>query len=211
MSPEQPSVTELMGQGEIITEAEIRAWSVRLPFPLNGDDLAKMAVALNLMRVTVHAKDAIAPQQEAAMRRVITHINGLSQELPPLIAAGRKFGSAGATSAFDAFDNLLSAVKLAKKWLNVRAANWSRKIDGQRHSAPWHDDAAYLAFMLERAAARSGKRVSFSKPTAPGVAFIDVALKRAHVKHGSYGAIARAMARFKSKMKSRGTRQADVQ
>ena len=97
-SPGQPSVTELMGQGEIITEAEIRAWSVRLPFPLNGDDLAKLADALNLMRVTVHPKDAIAPQQEAAMRRVIKHIDGLSRELPALIEFGRKFGSAGAGS-----------------------------------------------------------------------------------------------------------------
>ena len=103
--------------------------------------------------------------------------------------------------ALDAFDNLLSASRSAKKWLAIRAANWSRKIGRQVYSAPWHEDAAYLAFIIEVAAARSDKRVSFTKPTAPAVAFIDAALERARVKHGSLDAIARAMARFKGKRK----------
>jgi hypothetical protein len=137
------------------------------------------------------------------MKRVIKHIQGLSRDLPTVIDIGHQYGSAGAAPVIEALDNLLSAAKSAAEGLSVRAANWGRTIGKQRYSAPWHDDIVCLACILEEAATKQHKRVSFTKATAPAVAFIDSALTRAGVRHGSPDAIARAMARYKSRTKKR--------
>ncbi len=199
-SPDRPPINALMNEGDVIAEDEIRVLSARLPFPLNADEVGELAWALNFMRVTMHAKNAVPSHQSAMWQQITKNIGALLQDLPQVIEDGRKFGSPGAAPALDALENLHSAAKFADAWLALRAANWDRKREPKaKQHASWHDDAVYLSLILEKAADRSGKAVSFTKPTAPAVIFIDESLKRAHVSHGGPEAIAREMARYKKR------------
>jgi len=202
-SPDRPPWKVLMSTGEVITDNEIRGWvdSARLPFPLNNEDLAVLAEALNLMRVTIHAKDAAPFHLESAMQRVIKNIDGLLRDLPKVIKFGRESGSQGAVPAINALENLLSVTGSADESLAIRAGKWGKRQGPKRRSAPWHYDMQYLAWILERAATRSGKPVSFTQPAAPAVKFIDAALERAHIVHGGPEIMAREMARYNAKNK----------
>ena len=103
-SPDQPPVEILVTKGAVITPNEVVEWPARLPFKLSVADASELASALNLMRVTVHAKDAAPFHREAAIQRILKYIDGLIQELPEIINFGRENGSTGAAATLDALE-----------------------------------------------------------------------------------------------------------
>jgi hypothetical protein len=191
-----------MGEGEVITDAEVVSWASELPVPLSADDVRELVSALNLMRVTVHVKDVKLPfHLKQAHQRIEKSILELTQDLPKLIEAYRKFGTERAVTSVQVFEDLLSAGRRADEYVRHARAPWGGAAAPKYTSAPWHGDAIYLVWILRLAAGRAGKPLSFTKGETPAVAFIDTALTRAGVEHGGLESIARAMSRYKAKMK----------
>jgi hypothetical protein len=199
------NVERLMKEGNVITQEEVSEWNKMLPFQLPPKDLADLTDELNLIRVTVPHDEAIADLShlEAAHRRVEKSITQLTQDLPTLIEfLTTRTGQRSATSA-TVFDDLLASATNVRSYLTFTRGLWGDRLAKARggHNALWHGDAVYLMFLLELAAKRAGQVLSFTKPTTPAVRFIDAALDRAGVEHGSVEAISRELARYKAKAK----------
>lgn len=178
----------LAQSGNVITLEEVQKMASVLPFPAPSAAIRHLADSLNFMRVTVHAKDAVPAHLQTATDRVEKYVAGLLKELPILIKAGRQLNTPKSNATAEGFEAFLSAVQVFDHY----------SPHGAPGAKPWHDDATYLAFVVEDIASQAGSRVSFTKPTAPAVIFIDRALKRAGVRHGTPEAIARALARRKA-------------
>jgi hypothetical protein len=197
----KPALDRLVGEGEVITDAEVAGLLKEWPFALSADHVRALAEALNLMRVTTHAKDIAVPfHLEQAHHRVSKNVTELRRDLPKLIEAYRKFGTQRAVVSVSVFEDLLSAASRTDEYLSSCLSRWGEIAAPKRRSAPWHADAIYLAWILRQAAERAGEPLSFTKEETRAVAFIDAALTRAGVKHGGLGSIARELARYQAKI-----------
>jgi hypothetical protein len=194
----QSKLDALMKEGAIV-EKEVTSWSAKFRFGLSRSEVGALVWALNLIRVTVHLRDAPthslvaeAKELELLHRRTEKSIRQLSADLPKLIDFRCRYGADG--RVLQAF---LVATFQAEGLLKKSWSGWADAYRRSGHKS-WHDDALYLAAFLTRAANSAGKPLSLTKETAPAVEFIHAALQRAKVQHGSCGAIARALARYKS-------------
>jgi hypothetical protein len=200
---DEAAIGELIAKGRFIDGDEVAKWSKKLPIVLCDDDVRGLVTALNFMLATVHAQHGAVPlfHLESAHRRAERSIAELVKELPRILEFGRKHGSAETLSGVAIFENLLAASESANNYLKASRARFGgESTKPQRRSASWHGDAIYLRWLLEEAGKRAGKSMSFTKPDAPAVEFIDTALTRAQVNHGSPASIAREMARYKAEI-----------
>ena len=178
----------------MITTAEIKDWFNGWLTP-GEDDLQDLALALNIMRVTVRRKDTA----DIKRRAVKNDIEALLRNLPALIEIERRTFELWANSPSTVkhglllrkvFDDLLSAAQQADKFLGRTAK--------RRREANWFGDALWIAARLQMLGEKSDRAVGLTKDECPGVQFIDTALKRACPNDAvTDSSIARAMARNK--------------
>jgi hypothetical protein len=169
----------------------------KLPIPLRAGDLEQLHYAINLFRITSPVEDALSFHFDAlrgASQRVEKSLGVLKEDLPKLIRHHREFDSERAAETAELLETVISVVE---GYCNERWTTWGGKTPSRRHE-PWHADAIYLHCLLDGGARQTGEALKFSYATAPAVSFIDEALKRAKVKHGSREAIARFLARYET-------------
>ncbi len=191
-----PQAAHRMTDGKAIPPAEIAGWLRTERLPHDSSVIDELATALNLIRVTVPADEALSFDP---MADVVSALAVLTERVPPLVSAGSDAETAAAErgdiiaarehrNRKAAFENLMLAVQRVEAHLRPSAP--------RRHKAQaWHDDAMWLVFILRAAADAAGVPISFKSSNGPGVRFIRTALKRACNLNLDLPAIAAAVAR----------------
>jgi hypothetical protein len=173
-----------------IPPTEIAEMLMKGRLPYSPNDVNEITEALNLIRVTVPAEQALSSDPFA---RLGTALAILSDDLPALIemACNPPLGGQPKLPLARAFERLLSAVKEVD-------GHGVRNTPGRRSGKPWHDDAMWLAFRLRIAAARRGEsdRVILTADTGNAVQFIRSALQRASRLTVTGDAIVKAIGRY---------------
>jgi hypothetical protein len=171
---DEVAVRRLVSDGAV-PNAEIRSWFDKSLPPPEGSDLEILALALNIMRVTVRAQDKAGP----AHKKVKDDIAALLHDLPKLIDLKRQdFQLAPKTpgavlhgsTLLKAFDNLLEAAKTADKFLG--------RLPRTTRTAAWFSDALWIAAYLRMRGQTAKRPVGLTKAESPGVRFIESALAR---------------------------------
>jgi hypothetical protein len=198
------AVDEMASKGDVITESEIsKLANETLPIQLRAEEISEIVDILNIMRVTATPEESASERFDitAPMQRTEKSIAQLAKDLPKLIEFHEQQESHIAAAAAAVFTNLLASAVSAKDHFRAAAANWGGQQPAPSRIARWHGDLRYIALLLEAAAERAGRVLSFTKPEALAVKFIHRALRRAKVKGNTPDAIAREMAREKRRQK----------
>jgi hypothetical protein len=197
--PSVPALNDLMAKGEVITEAEVACKARELlRIDLVGDDLRDVVDALNLMRVTDQADDALPPElepYEETIKNVERCVNELSRDLPKVIKAHLKVDTERAVTSAANFNALLEATK------DYQRERW-RAFGGRppsRRRESWHCDAVYLMGLYNKARGKSDL-LSWVKATSPIVKFIAWAFDCTGNEHHDPGSIAQALNRRNREM-----------
>jgi hypothetical protein len=192
--PESQALNDLMAKGsDVITEAEIEHKTRELGIGLVGDDLRNIVDHLNLMRVTVHAKDVLSPAlgpYEEDIKSVERCMNELLRKMPKVIEAHLKVDTERAFVSAARFYALLQATMAYQgdRWIAFGGRPLSRRTE------PWHGDAVYLMALYNRARGKSDFLSGVNAKSAI-VAFIAWAIDRTGNGHHKPEAIAQALNR----------------
>jgi hypothetical protein len=157
--------------------------------PYGPDELDELANALNILRVTVPASEALSFDP---LDRIGPAFAILSEDLPLMIDLARNPPS-------NSTPRLVEAAALKRVLEAVHRANrFVQNVPGRRGGKPWHDDAMWLVFLLRTAAYRRGspEDVVLTSATGNGVQFISAALKCACQLNLSGDAIVKAVRRY---------------
>jgi hypothetical protein len=191
--PSGSDLKDLLVKGEVVTEDEVEGKFRELRIDLVGDGPGAFAEALNIMRVTVHAKDALshslAPYEDA-LKSVERCVDELSRTLPKVIDAHRKVDSERAVASAAHFSRLLEAIKAyqGERWVAFGGRPPSRRRE------PWHGDAVYLMGLYNEARANPDILSGVNSDSSI-VRFIAWAFERTGNKQRETGAIAQALNR----------------
>ncbi len=187
---------DFYADGDAIERDWVRQLLQIKEIPFSDSDLDDIHRALNLIRITVHAKDALSFDPLARIGPALTV---LLEDLPTLIdlAHNPPLKSQPKLPLAAALQKLLIAAQVVDR-LGVR------NVPGRRGAAAWHGDAMWLAFLLRQSTANVGaplERVILKSAEGNGVNFIFEALKRAFAaseKHWSVttSAIVQAIDRY---------------
>jgi hypothetical protein len=179
-----------------IAHSDVLGWLEKERLPHSSSTVDELVEALNTMRVTVPAWDALSydPANEAAaackaMVSLLPILIETSAEEEAKAAARSDLVSAARhRERKDEFREFLPALHKIDKFM-VATQPPAHKAQA------WHADAMWLVFIL-RATEPADNPISFVSSNGPGTRFIRDALKRACQLHLSEGAIARAISRF---------------
>jgi len=154
-----------------------------LCLPYAPRDLDTLWRALNILRVTVPASEAVTGGEFSD--RIIKCLDGLLEDLPLAIHSQPK------PQVALALDGLLAAVRSANRVID-------RGHPGRRGGQPWHDDAMWLCYLLRTAAylLECPEKVILKSAGGNGVLFIKKALHKAYGMHLEGDAIVKAIRRY---------------
>jgi hypothetical protein len=193
VGPDDSLLDSLMTQGDVIRPNEIRPWLAPLKMTLPENDLQELVSILNLIRVTRNHPAGPSPER-IAFARALAVISDTGTKLSEILDQGVAWGGPNA-SDFQSISLLIPQITtLVADVRRLQQDPLFMNVPKKRTTAVWHEDIDAIKFVLERAAERLGKPVSFTKDAAPAIEFIDKALKRAGVA-SSQPAVARAIGR----------------
>jgi len=200
--PRGPDLNELMLKGEVITEAQVKGKLDELGIDLAGDGPREVVEHLNLMRVTVHAEEALSPvlkPYEEDIKSIEKCINVLLQKLPKEIEAHLKVATVNELLKFDSKRAVVSAARFnallqaTEAYLRDRWSAFGGRSPSRRHAA-WHCDAIHLMGLCNIAQGKSDL-LSGVKEESPIVKFIVWAFDYVGNKPRTHEAIAQALNR----------------
>jgi hypothetical protein len=163
-----------LAAGTPITSAELPAMFGGLTKP-DDENLQHLKTALNIMRVTVRAKDF----PRLVLNRVKSDFSALLESMPLLVdlqKQDREFApkSQGAVyhgqQIVSAFETVLNNTRQADKFIGKQAP--------KRKFPAWFSDALWLASYLRMVFETTHGEIGVTKPDSRGVLFIARALKR---------------------------------
>ena len=193
VGPDDSLVDSLMTQGNVIRPDEIRPWLEPLKMTLAEDDLQELVSILNLIRVTRNHPAGPSPER-VAFAKALAVISDTGPKLSEMLDQGLAWGGPDA-SDFQSISLLIPQITaLVADAQRLQQDPLFTNVPKKHTTAVWHEDIDAINFILERAAERLGKPVSFTKDESPAVEFIDQALRRAGVA-SSQPAVARAIGR----------------
>lgn len=171
----------LSGPGDVISSEEIHALMRLSKLPLIDPDITDLVDDLNLIRVTVHPKQALPDGFEdpvagldAKLKAAVDLIPIADAHLKASIGAFPKgVGRPKRERIVHSLSQLQMAIEETRQLLTIPVAT--------NHSAYWHDDAFYIGWHVQRLADTQGIPISITKPSSSGVDFICQVLERAHV------------------------------
>jgi hypothetical protein len=152
------ALNDLMAKGAVVTEAELGRKSRELRLGLADDHLRDVVEALNLMRVTVHPKDAFPPElepYEEVFKNVERCVNELRRDLPKVIEAHLKFDSERAAASAAYFKAGLDVMNV---YLHERWSAFGGRPPSRRRE-PWHGDAVYLQVVAQQSAGQAASEL----------------------------------------------------
>lgn len=105
--------------------------------------------ALNVMRVTIYAEDAVPFHLDQMGARAEAHIAGLAKELPRMIEVYKEAGNHRSLISAKVYEDLLAAIKCAESYQKQRDKVFGRAAERKRRSL-WKRDAIFLSVCLEK-------------------------------------------------------------
>jgi hypothetical protein len=152
-----------------------QGWKTKLY--LNRDDVRHLAWAVSVMQATELKERSSHPDlvEERRLTSAQLRVNEAMRELSGLAPDSSlltEFHRKHESSIANVFERLRTATNKYRAARQPIWGLWPRPITA------WHRDAIYLMNVLEAAAKRAGKRLSFTKEESPAVQFISQALNR---------------------------------